>query len=87
MKKSTLELVVGVLILVATIGTFAYLVLKSVNTGKDLASTSQIYTPVDISGLKTQATKLISERSNNAGLPIPVPTEKMGKANPFNAPE
>lgn len=38
---------------------------------------------VNVEGVKTEANSLIAGRNNSANIPIPVPSEKMGKANPF----
>lgn len=47
----------------------------------------QIYAPVDVSGLTANAAKLINGLENNSGVPIPAPTAKLGKTNPFSDPE
>ena len=39
--------------------------------------------PVEIESIKVDAERLIKDTENNASIPIAIPTEKMGRENPF----
>lgn len=40
---------------------------------------------VNVAGLESQAAKLLEGLKNNSGIPIPAPTAKEGRADPFAA--
>jgi hypothetical protein len=40
-------------------------------------------TPVSLSNLESRATTLLSGLKNNSGIPIPEPTSKEGRTDPF----
>lgn len=88
MKRGTLNIIASLIfLLVAGVG--YYFIWSGAHSASEGTSVSiaPSYTPVDISGIKTQAEKLIQSRENNAGIPIPVPTEKLGKPDPFSDPQ
>lgn len=88
MKRGTLNLIVSLVFLLA-IGAAYYFIwsgAKSAASGTTVTATTS-YTPVDVSGIKVQAEKLIQSRENNAGIPIPTPTDKLGKPDPFSDPQ
>ena len=86
MKKSTLNFLAGFAFLFVTVGAFFYLWYQTEQKKTTITYTAN-YTPVEITGLKAQAEKIVSSFENNGGLPIPIPKEKMGKPNPFIAAE
>jgi len=85
MKKSTLNSLLGLGFFVAVIVVLAVIFSNSIsNTDSGISSYS---TPVvDLSSLEAEAKSLIAGRENTAGIPIPVPKDKMGKTNPFSDP-
>ncbi len=87
MKKSSMGIVLSLIFMLATLGVFYYLWNSAQNPVTTVSVDSQVYAPVDISGAKSQASKLLSGYVNNASVPIPEPNEKLGKTNPFNDPE
>ncbi len=88
MKKSSLSLIGSVFFLIVIIASF-YSIWRSSSDSKQTSNKAFVssYAPVDISGIKNQAIKIISKYQNNSGIPIPTPTDKMGRENPFNDPE
>ncbi len=88
MKKSTLSALLSSLFLVAVLGCFYMIWTACLPKDDQLSySTVEIYSPVDVSGVKSQAKKLIDSYENYSNIPIPVPVGKMGKSNPFTDPE
>ena len=86
MKRGTLNLLASLLFLFMAAGAYYYL-WNNTKTMAPPVVTATTYPPIDISSIKGQADTLVRARENNAGLPIPTPTEKLGKSNPFNNPE
>lgn len=86
MKKSTLNKLFGFGFFVLVFVIIAYLYTSSSSTD-DTIQVSSFSSPVDIVSVESSAKKLISTRDNNAGIPIPVPVDKLGKTNPFSNPE
>lgn len=87
MKKSSLGTIVAIIFMFTTIGLLYYFWSSSLKSAQNNAVPATTYVPVDVSGMKTEAAKLTSGAENNAGIPIPVPSTKLGKPNPFVAPE
>jgi hypothetical protein len=86
MKRGTLNLLGSLLFLLLVLGGYYYIWrTASLNAPPSVSQTT--YTPVDVTAIKAQSDALIKTRVNNAGIPIPNPVEKTGKANPFNNPE
>lgn len=87
MKRGTLNLLASMLFLVL-VGAAFFLIWR--NTSSNVSAPTvpaESYLPIDISGIKDQADKIIRSRENNTPIPIPDPTGKMGKSGPFNNPE
>ena len=74
--------------MLGTVGVLYYL-WSSTQNASDISTSSeaQNYAVVDISNVKSQASKLLDGYVNNASIPIPEPTAKLGKTVPFNDPE
>jgi len=87
MKNSTVGTIGALIFMILVVGGFYYVW----KTASDVASSSggatETYSLVDLSGMKSQAQTLTTGAENNAGLPLPVPTAKLGKTNPYSAPE
>lgn len=88
MKRGTLNIIVALIFLLA-VGAGYYFIWSGARSASEgtVVSITPSYKPVDISGIKSQAEKLIQSRQNNAGIPIPTPTEKLGKPDPFSNPQ
>jgi len=86
MKRGTLNLLAGLLFFFIIIGGYYY-ICRTASLSAPPVVTSTAYAPINISDIKGQANVLIKARENNAGLPIPDPTAKLNKPNPFNDPE
>ncbi|MFA7244442.1 MAG: hypothetical protein WC080_04095 [Patescibacteria group bacterium] len=84
MKKRTFNLILSLIFLTIAIVGF-YMIWKN-NSSISVQNTAS-YITLDISGVKDEAETLVQGRENNAGIPLPDPTTKMGKANPFANPE
>lgn len=84
MKKSTLNLIASLIFLAGVIIGFYSVWSSSAKSG---TATSESFVTLDISGVKEEAASLVAGRENNASIPLPVPTSKMGKTNPFSSPE
>ncbi len=84
MKKRTLNIFLALIFFAATLIGF-YTIWR--NSTAAVSSEPETYTPLEISGVKEEASTLIQGRENNANLPLTTPTAKMGKTNPFNNPE
>lgn len=90
MNKSVVSTISAFAFLLLTVGSFYYVWSSSTKNQSTVTSdnSSVISTDVaDISGIKDQASKLTIGAENNAGLPIPEPTAKLGTTNPFNVPK
>ena len=87
MRRKTLNTILSFVFLAALL--FAvYYIWQANNSQFSSSSTPAELKPAeDISGIKVQATKIISDRQNNAGIPLPTPIDKLGKPDPFNPPE
>lgn len=88
MKKSTLNSVLSVLFLLATV---MFLSLSWNSAEKKYESSRTIPGFIekasDVASIKSQAEKLVSGLENNAELPVKVPTAKLNKENPFTPAE
>lgn len=82
MNTKIINLVVSLVFAVITVGAFFWLWRISTNFVVDTAVADNLK-PVEINTVKNDATSILSGLSNTASIPIPTPTEKMGKANPF----
>ena len=88
MKRGTLNIIASLVFMLA-VGAAYYFIWSGASKVAEGTTTTVAtsYAPVDVSGIKTQAEKLIQSRENNAGIPIPTPTEKLGKPDPFADPQ
>lgn len=88
MKRGTLNVIVSLVFLLAVAACY-YFIWSGARNALETTSVdiSVNYTPVDVSDIKNQAQTLIQSRQNNAGIPIPEPTQKLGKTDPFSNPE
>lgn len=89
MSKSSMSTIFAIIFLTLIAGGY-YWAWSSVMPSSDSSAGTEISMELevsDISGMKEQANKLISGMENNANIPLPVPTEKLGKTNPFTLPE
>ena len=90
MNKSAVSTISAFAFLLLTAGSFYYVWSSSTKNLSAVTSdgSSVVSTEVaDISGIKDQASKLTVGAENNAGLPIPEPTAKLGTTNPFSIPK
>lgn len=88
MKRKTLNLLASLAFLIAVAAGY-YLIWQSAKSGAGTTSTvsETVYVPVNVSNIKTQAQQLIQSRENNAGIPISVPADDIGKPDPFTNPQ
>lgn len=84
MKKRTFNLILSLVFLVAVI--IVFFTLWKNNSGTAPSGTGA-YITLDVSGVKEEAAALTQGKTNNANIPIPTPTTKLNKANPFANPE
>lgn len=88
MKRSTLNSILSLLFVALTV----ILLFAAWNSAKNdyangLPAQNSVETASDLSSIKTEAGKLLDGLENNASLPVPVPTEKLSKDNPFSPAE
>lgn len=84
MRRGTLNLIFSLIFLAIVVIGF-YSIWS--NGAKETTITPETFATLDTSGIKEQAQTLVANRENNANLPLPVPTTKMGRTNPFSNPE
>jgi hypothetical protein len=77
-----ISLILSLVFALATVGGFYWLWTQSKNFTVR-AVIAENMKPVEIETVKTKAVSLLAGLNNVGGMPIPVPTSKMGKANPF----
>lgn len=85
MNKNAISTIAAVVFALLVIGGYCYIWIGS-NSAGNVANDAiaDISTGVaDISGIKEEALKLTSGKENNAGIPIPVPSTKIGNDNPY----
>lgn len=85
MKKKTLGLIASLIFALATVGGYYWLWTVSLNaevTPSSVATTST-YAVVEIESVKKEAVDILNGLENRGNIPIPVPTEKMGRPNPY----
>ena len=82
MRRGTLNLLSSVIFLVVVIVAFYFVWNSAKNQNQTVLKST--YNTVNVSSIKTQARDLVSSLENNGGLPLTVPTSKMGKENPFS---
>jgi hypothetical protein len=84
MKKNTLNLISSLVFLVVVL--YAIFAVWRIANTVELNLTANYSVGPEFSGIEQKATKLLSGLENNAGIPLPTPTDKMGKSNPFTSP-
>ena len=86
MKQSTLSekamVVISLLLLAVVIGLFSWIWFGGARPSPDTFASTENLKPVSVVGLES-AKKLIDGLKNNSGIPIPEPTGKEGRADPF----
>lgn len=88
MNKNSLGIILALVFAGVTAGGFYWLWTQYNNSDVTTAvsNTSSSYTVVDIESVKNQASEIISSLEKVSDIPIPTPTAKMGRTNPFVAP-
>lgn len=88
MNKTSYTTLAAIIFFVLIAGGFYYAWSSSMasSSSTDAETVTQVEV-ADISGMTSQAQRLVAGMDNNANLPIAVPTAKMGKTNPFTPPE
>lgn len=81
MKKTTVGILAALAFMLITLAGFYYIWNNALDAVASVAP--QKFAPVDLSGISEQAKTLTSGAENNANLPIPAPTSKLGRVNPF----
>ena len=88
MNKRSIGLIISLVFALATAGGFYWLWTTSktdasTTSTTTTSATSTSYTIVEIESVKKEAVDILTGLENKASIPIPVPTDKMGRANPF----
>lgn len=85
MKMKTISLIASLIFIIVTLGAFYWLwtIANDLKIDKAVAENLKL---VEIESVKKEATTLLSDLEKNSDIPIPVPTEKMGRENPFATP-
>jgi flagellar basal body-associated protein FliL len=83
MNKSLAGFIAVMIFALATAGAFYWLwtTSKSEATSKGVLDSS--YSAVEIDSVKKEAVDILSTLENKAAIPIPTPTDKMGRTNPY----
>lgn len=82
MNSRMVSLLGSIFFMALTVGIFVWL-WSTTNINNASLAVPENLKPVEIESVKAEAETLIQDLTNNAGLPIPVPTGKMGRENPF----
>ena len=75
--------IVSVSLMVLVLGGFAWAWFGTTRPGIDQYASTANLEPVSISGVESKAKTLLEGLKNNSGIPIPEPTAKMGRPDPF----
>lgn len=73
----------GLVMLAIIVVAFAWLWLRFPRPDASIYKSSINLQAVNISGIDTKAKNLLDGLTNNGGIPIPIPAEKMGREDPF----
>lgn len=76
-------MVAGLAVFLATAMAFVWLWFGYTRPNQQQYQSTDNLVPVDISGLETKAKPVLDGLKNNSGIPIPAPTGKMGRVDPF----
>lgn len=74
---------IGLLVFLATAAALVWLWFGFPRPDQQQYQSKENLAPVDVSGAETKAKPLLDGLKNNSGIPIPAPTDKMGRADPF----
>lgn len=83
MKKTFIGLIAVLFFALITVGSFFWLWTTSKTEVPEASATAGKYSIIEIESVKKEAVDILSGLQNVAGVPIGVPTEKMGRENPF----
>lgn len=87
MKQSTFSdkamIIFSVALLALVISLFAWMWFGGSKFRADTYKATQNLQPVSVAGLETRAKTLLDGLKNNSGIPVPEPTAKEGRADPF----
>ncbi len=87
MKQNTFSdkamLMVSLALLVLIIVTFVWMWFWPSRPPVASFKTSDNLQPISVAGLETRAQKILEGLKNNSGIPIPEPTSKEGRDDPF----
>ena len=76
-------MVVAVILLLGTVAVFAWLWFRYRRPDYTQYQSKDDLAPVDVSGVESKAKTLLEGLKNNGGIPIPTPSGKMGRVDPF----
>jgi len=77
--------IVGLLLLILVAGAFLWLWFGYPRPDPEIYKSTTNLEPVDVSKVQSQGKTLLEGLKNNSGIPIPEPTGKEGRADPFAA--
>lgn len=83
MNKKSMGLIVSLVFALVTAASFYWLWTISKTEASTISTSTTDYTVVEIESVKKEAVSILSGLVNKASIPIDVPTEKMGRTNPF----
>jgi len=75
--------IVSIILAVIILAAFVWLWFGYQRPSSEIYRSSADLQPVDVESLKTRGKTLVDGLKNNSGIPIPEPTGKMGRADPF----
>jgi len=85
MSTNKVNITLSIIVLIFTIFGFVWLFSLASTKNIDTNDIDARYQKVAIDGIKKDIMDLLSERQNASGMPIPEPTNKMGKEDPFSS--
>ncbi|MCX6810199.1 MAG: hypothetical protein NTY30_00460 [Candidatus Berkelbacteria bacterium] len=89
MKQNTFSqkamLVFSLALLVLIIAVFSWIWFGATRPEVSAYKSKEKLTPISVAGLESQAKKILDSLKNNSGIPIPEPTAKEGRVDPFAA--
>ncbi|MCL5410322.1 MAG: hypothetical protein M1324_00500 [Patescibacteria group bacterium] len=83
MNTKTISVVASIVFAVLVVGGFFALWTMSKSYPQNLPVSDDLK-PIEIDSVKKDAENVLSNLEKNSDIPIPVPTNKMGKENPFS---
>ena len=83
MNKKFAGLIASIMFAVVTAGVFYWLYSTTSKGAAPATTTSSSYSVVEIESVKTEAVDILSGLENKSGIPVPTPTDKMGRVNPY----